>query len=201
MSYSHPIYLQQVGLQKLGFDPGRIDGQDGPRTRAAFAKSLPVPAGGNHLPATLVRLALQEIGVRETPTNSNSGPRVRQYQAATWLDGSGWPWCAAFVCWLCREAGMPDSPRPQTAGAWDFETWARLRDDVAQLLKPGTDQILAGDILVLKISHIGLAADDEDGWSVRTIEGNTDASGSREGGGVYARTRRVAGIRSIIRLR
>ena len=69
------------------------------------------------------------------------------------------------------------------------------------LIKPSSKtRIRAGDIVVFTFSHIGLATDDQDGTTVRTIEGNTDESGSREGGGVYAKTRRLSQIRSIIRL-
>ncbi len=39
MKYSHAIYLQQIGLKTLGFDPGVADGLDGRKTQAAFIKS------------------------------------------------------------------------------------------------------------------------------------------------------------------
>ena len=73
----------------------------------------------------LVALARAEVGVREEAMDSNRGARVEEYQAATWLKGSGWPWCAAFICWLFKEAGVPYKDRPKTAGAWDFENWAK----------------------------------------------------------------------------
>jgi hypothetical protein len=51
----------------------------------------------------LVDLAKKEIGVEEV-NGSNCGPRVDEYKAATWLNPKkGWPWCAAFICWLFRE--------------------------------------------------------------------------------------------------
>lgn len=37
---SPTIYLQQAGLKSLGFDPGPLDGVDGPKTRTAEAKWL-----------------------------------------------------------------------------------------------------------------------------------------------------------------
>ena len=40
MKYNHAIYCQQVGLKSLGFNPGALDGMDGPKTRSAYKKSL-----------------------------------------------------------------------------------------------------------------------------------------------------------------
>jgi hypothetical protein len=192
--------LLQHGLKALGFYSGTTRGRPGPKTRAAL-KAYLVGDQPSTIVGKLVELARKEVGVREKPRNSNRGKRVQEFQAATWLNGTGWPWCAAFICWLCREAGMPDSARPKTASAYDFERWARKKTSPAKLIKPASkSRIQTGDIVVFTFSHIGLAVDDQDGGIVRTIEGNTDAAGSREGGGVYAKTRRVSQIRSIIRL-
>ena len=40
MKYNHNIYLQQVGLKKLGYAVGALDGLDGPNTRKSNAASL-----------------------------------------------------------------------------------------------------------------------------------------------------------------
>jgi hypothetical protein len=155
----------------------------------------------------LVRIATAEIGVEEV-NGSNRGPRVDEYKAATWLDPSkGWPWCAAFVCWVVREAMEATGQRytfdrPRTAGAWDFENWSRKQDDSTWTKRPHDGDIQAGDIVIFTFSHIGIAtsAPDAGGW-VSTVEGNTDAAGSREGGGVYRKRRHVSKIRSRIRFR
>jgi len=206
-NYDHDTHLQQVGLKALGYSPGPLDGISGPKTRKAYAASVRAhcgsPVDGDRPMSTkLVDLALKEVGVKERPENSNRGKRVQEYQASTWLDGSGWPWCAAFICWLCKEAGVPDPVRPQTAGAWDFENWARKHPSVVTLFKPASEiKICKGDILVFTFSHIGLAIADQDGSYVSTIEGNTDVSGSREGGGTYKKTRKTRQVRSIIRFK
>jgi hypothetical protein len=124
------------------------------------------------LPAALVKLARKEVGVTEV-RNSNCGPRVNEYKAATNLPpDQSWPWCAAFICFLVREA--------QTK------------------LKPGHD-IKAGDIVVFTFSHIGLAVADAKDGEVLTIEGNTDLAGSREGGGVFQKRRPLSKVRARIR--
>lgn len=164
---------------------------------------------GPKMPAAMVRIAEAEVGVEEV-NGTNTGKRVNEYKAATWLDPEkGWPWCAAFVCWVVREAlkatGTPQTDtfkRPQTAGAWDFENWSRKQDRSTWTRKPTAGDIKAGDIVVFRFSHIGIAVEDmEPDGTVQTVEGNTDAAGSREGGGVFRKTRRLTQIRSRIRFR
>jgi len=161
------------------------------------------------LAAKIVELARREIGVEEID-GSNCGPRVNEYKAATWLPADKpWPWCAAFVCWLVREAmqdtGIEDTAtfkRPQTAGAWDFENWSRAQDQTTWTKKPHGGDIEAGDIVIFTFSHIGIAIGEPDANGyVITCEGNTDAKGSREGGGVFEKLRHVSQIRSRIRFR
>lgn len=156
-----------------------------------------------YLPARLVELAAAEVGVSEID-GTNCGPRVNEYKAATWLPADKpWPWCAAFICWLIREAMEGRDwtfPRPETAGAWDFENWC-LKVDKSAILKrnPGKD-IRAGDIVIFTFSHIGIATSEPDIYKmVRTIEGNTDGEGSREGGAVLRKRRSLSKIRSRIR--
>lgn len=157
----------------------------------------------------IVEIATKEIGVEEV-NGSNCGPRVDQYKAATWLNPKkGWPWCAAFVCWVVREAAAQAGvsftnsfKRPRTAGAWDMENWSLKQDRSTWTKKPHRGDIEPGDIVVFKFSHIGFAVSkpDKNGY-VTTVEGNTDHAGSREGGGVYRKRRRLSQIRSRIRFR
>jgi hypothetical protein len=162
------------------------------------------------LAAEIVRIAKAEVGVEEV-NGTNCGVRVNEYKATTWLPADKpWPWCAAFVCWVVRkafEAAGADTHTgtfsiPQTAGAWDMENWSLKQDMTTWTRKPHRGDILPGDIVVFTFSHIGFAASapDADGF-IRTIEGNTDAAGSREGGGVFAKRRHISKIRSRIRFR
>jgi hypothetical protein len=153
----------------------------------------------------LVALAKGEVGVEEVD-GTNRGVRVDQYKAATNLPPhESWPWCAAFICWLVREAmkeagGVYTFQRPTTAGAWDMENWSRRQDNSTKTLKPHHGDVKAGDIVVFTFSHIGLAIEDSDNHGfVTTVEGNTDSAGSREGGGVYVKRRALSKIRSVIR--
>jgi cell wall-associated NlpC family hydrolase len=151
----------------------------------------------------IVALAKAEIGVEEID-GTNCGPRVNEYKAATNLPPKeSWPWCAAFVCWLVREAmngGEYTFKRPTTAGAWAFEAWSLAQDNSTWTKKPHRGDIKPGDIVIFKFSHIGIAvtAPDSKG-NLLTIEGNTDGAGSREGGAVLRKRRREDQIRSRIR--
>ena len=160
------------------------------------------------LAAELVKVARAEIGVEEIDS-SNSGPRVEEYQSATSLGGTGWPWCAAFICWCVREAAKAAGVsftdkfrRPTTAGAWALELWSLSQDASTWTKKlPGRD-IKPGDIIIFTFSHCGIAASDPDDTGHFTcIEGNTDHAGSREGGAVWLKWRRTSQVRSRIRFR
>ena len=160
------------------------------------------------LATELVVVARGEIGVEEIDA-TNSGPRVEEYQAATSLGGTGWPWCSAFVCWAVKEAAKSAGVeftetfrRPTTAGAWALEAWSLAQDASTWTKKLPRRDIKPGDIIVFTFSHCGIAASgcDETGHFT-CIEGNTDHAGSREGGSVWLRTRRSSQVRSRIRFR
>ena len=154
----------------------------------------------------IVELAKKEVGVEEIG-GTNCGPRVNEYKAATWLPpDQAWPWCAAFIDWLVMRA-MEDSgkqftfARPRTAGAWDLENWSMKQDGSTWTkLNPQASDIAPGDIVIFTFSHVGLAIDTPAKGLVQTVEGNSNAQGSREGGGVWKQTRKLSQIRSRIRL-
>ena len=156
----------------------------------------------------IVRIAEAQVGVREVG-GDNRGPMVVQYQKATWLKPSAWPWCAAFTCWVLREAlqitlpngvTKPDTWRCRDASAYGWEKWGREKK---LILLPETARALAGDFVTYDFSHIGIVVKDQakggEGF-LSTVEGNTDDKGSREGGGVYRKQRHWKLIRTLIRI-
>lgn len=184
------------------------DGVDGPKTWSAIENALVKDEPQTVTPVSkladkLIALAKKEIGVEEV-NGTNCGPRVNEYKSATWLDSTkSWPWCAAFICWLFREAmkgGTYSFKRPQTAGAYDFENWCKEQGSSVQLKKPHNDDIKPGDIVIFNFSHIGLAISEPHDGYIDTIEGNTDGAGSREGGAVLEKRRKLSSIRSRIRI-
>jgi hypothetical protein len=164
------------------------------------------------LPEIMVRVAVSQVGVTEEGGN-NRGPRVESYQRATWLAGTGWAWCAAFVCWCVLQAiqiqGLTPKgwSRPRTAGAYDFENWALgLKPhgpNSSWRLLPRGSAPRRGDIVTFTWSHIGICTGyDGSVKRVFTVEGNAsreDASDGVRGDGVVAKTHGLSSIRRIIR--
>ena len=153
------------------------------------------------LAESIASIAESQAGQKEV--GDNGGPAVEKYQRATWLPVGAWSWCAAFVCWVIKQAiegRAVTFTRPETAGAWDFERWCKSVDRTVMLKKPVDGDIKRGDVIIYTFSHIGIATGppDEHGM-VPTVEGNTNGGGDREGDGVYCKVRKLSLIRSRIR--
>lgn len=153
----------------------------------------------------LISIARGEIGIRET--SKNQGPGIAKYWPTTSYPqgyNNREPWCAAFMCWCIKQAGLfSEEHRPKSAAAYKlggFEAWARgVYPSAVLTMRPSS--IKTGDIVIFSFSHIGIATSDSDSnGSFRTIEGNTNAQGSRDGNGVWEKTRNIASLRSSIRI-
>lgn len=110
--------------------------------------------------------AIGELGVTEHPMGSNSGQRVREYQAATFLGGTGWPWCSGFCCWSWERAGRPLPYK--TASAYGMLNWARG----AGWVRPSS-ALVPGDLVVFNIGAGHIAMFERwDGSTIHTVDGN-----------------------------
>lgn len=159
----------------------------------------------------VAQAAESKIGVHESG-GENKGAALQPFFDADSYDPNGsapgddgYAWCAAFVCWCVQMAVAGRSitfKRPTTPSAWGMEAWSLAQDNSTWTLKPARRDIKRGDIVVFNISHVGIAvsAPDANGY-VTTVEGNTNAAGSREGEGVYRKQRHVSAFRSRIRFR
>ena len=80
----------------------------------------------------MVNLARNEIGVTEQPPGSNDSPRISQFRQATAGAPGPGPWCAYFVSWAAREAGVPIGDAGQGFGRVDdVWAWGQKRRQVA----------------------------------------------------------------------
>ena len=135
--------------------------------------------------------AKSQIGVEEVPRGSNWGPMVKVFLRAAGLAGPA-PWCAAFVTWCLVIAGVQRSKLPlasASTAAWIKWAWVNHRFYTSPK---------RGDLFVWNDQgkgHIGFVADvyPKTG-KVRTIEGNTNDGGSREGFAVCERKRTIESI-------
>lgn len=146
-------------------------------------------------------ICLSQIGIREQ--GHNSGKEIEKYLSYVKLR-KGDPWCAAFVCWVLGEAGL-ENPR----SGWSPDLfpagriiWRRQQTTAADLKAgalsygngPGNRKPESGDVFGLffpekgRIAHAGFVDEWDESWLI-TVEGNTNASGSREGDGVYRKRR------------
>ena len=127
--------------------------------------------------------------VRET-TGANDGPWVEAIQRTTG-NKKGDAWCASFVNFVIDISFKDQNPLPCTASCDVLLEFARKHNLLT------TDPIPGDVFLVMKTpadaTHTGIVAEvGKD--SIKTIEGNTNREGAREGNGVWARNRQRAGL-------
>lgn len=152
------------------------------------------------LAKTSLKHAITQLGVREQPKGSNSGPQVNSYLKAVGLN-PGYPWCMAFVYWCVNQAAAElkvKNPLVRTAGVLRQynETTLRKVPNRSKGVKPG-------DIFIMRFGHgtghTGFVEKVEKGI-VYTVEGNTNDDGDREGYEVAKRQRPLSSITGFIQL-
>lgn len=143
----------------------------------------------------MLEVARKEIGVREgRDRNGNWNNRVKynDWYVDVLKMGSAFrtsAWCAIFVSWVARQAGVPTSVIPNHA--WTPSGDAFFRSKNRRVSTPR-----AGDIFYVyyptrgRVAHVGIVESYSNGY-ITTIEGNTNTSGSSQGNGVYRLRRRV----------
>lgn len=166
--------------------------------------------------AIIAAVAAEYLGTHET--NKNRGPHLEEFWKATrYPEGADdrQPWCSAFVTFCVREADRrsPDLALripPTFAAVAEWMDWAHDKRTGCLTFTPTEIQLrkytpVAGDIISFlpHLSHIGIVASDYAGGSsavIQTIEGNTNSAGSREGDGVYRKTRSLSFCGTFIRV-
>lgn len=146
-----------------------------------------------------VQIAITQEGVTEHPPGSNRGPSVDSYLRSVGLDPTHgkFAWCAAFVSWCILAATKVVGGPPQfrgTAGA------LRLLALNPGLVIPNPEPFcIAVEDHSEGKGHAYFVVANDNGV-LRTLEGNTDANGSRTGGQVMRRTRLAANCKGFLRI-
>jgi hypothetical protein len=148
------------------------------------------------LPERALHVARSQVGEREVPKGSNFGGMVTAY-----LKASGWispaAWCAAFAVWCIVQAGGKKSLlwTSGLASTWFLYDWAKRKGRLSTEPK-------RGDLFVWstpKGGHTGFVVEvyrTRGVLHIRTIEGNTNDEGSREGYEVCERRRSITELQS-----
>lgn len=149
--------------------------------------------GFNYTERALLLLANEcDRGVRET--GPNRGKDVEKYLKSTNL-GPGFPWCAAFVNWAYMEAGFPEFKdlvqNPASAcSILKCNRTIKLKSGLkARIIPIKASEARRGDLMGWCgpgwRGHVGMVVrpwrDKHGNLWMHTVEGNTNAGGSREG--------------------
>jgi hypothetical protein len=132
-----------------------------------------------------VQVAEQLAFVREA-TNHNDGAWVEALLRVVGCK-KGDPWCAAFVSVCLQIAHAGHNPLPMTASCEELHQFGRLHGLLV-------DAPQAGDVFLVltpagHAHHTGFCTGPAVDGRVPTIEGNTNVDGSRDGWGVFRRSR------------
>ena len=147
----------------------------------------------------ILAVARKELGVKESPANSNNVKYNTAYYGQEVWDGKAggkFPWCMVFIWWLFHHAeadGLFYGGK-KTASCGTLMDYARSNGQwVTSGYQPGDVVIMDFPGNKVKTDHCGLVVTAlTDG--VRTIEGNTGVGNDSNGGEVMERTRPLSVI-------
>ncbi|HWI74827.1 MAG TPA: CHAP domain-containing protein [Baekduia sp.] len=164
--------LQQNATSATG-----LTGADGAATPLGFSgatgatATAAASATGQTAGQRTLAFAQQEIGQAEQPPGSNDSPRIAEYRTATAGSGVG-PWCAYFVSWAAKNAGVPLGEAGQGFGSVSaVASWAQ-RTGRWNPAASGTPP-QAGDLIVWGGQHIGMVESVDADGTIHTVEGNS----------------------------
>lgn len=126
----------------------------------------------NSLPQAqrVLKIARGEVGVKENPMGSNNVKYNTEYYGHS-VSGSAYPWCAVFVWWCFKHAGL-SSLIPNTAGCDYLINWYKQRGLFHKTNpKPG-DLIFYDWNRNGAPDHVGLVEGVSANGTITTIEGN-----------------------------
>jgi len=180
-------FQNKVGLPSTGIVDANTFEQLIAPMRAALQ---PIPANSRSLRDLVVAYAQQHLVQHPREVGGqNMGPWVRLYMNGK--EGIPWAWCAGFVCFClkkaCETLGEQLPIRPSFS-VDELATSAKQKGRFVAQNEAG-----AGSFFLVRKSptdwtHIGIVVSTA-AESFRTIEGNTNDDGSREGYEVCARSR------------
>lgn len=148
--------------------------------------------------ASVQQVYTSQLGVREL-TGKNDGIQVEYYLQSVGL-GKGYPWCAGFVKWCYLKADVKEAKQinAMALSVNNRTRWVYANNKFIQEPSPGDAFTLYYPHLK-RIGHTGFYDGRQNTHIYKTVEGNTNSAGSREGDGVYRKYRSFKSTYSINR--
>lgn len=137
----------------------------------------------------IVAIAAKEIGVKESPMNSNNVRYNTAYYGKP-VSGPSYPWCAAFVWWVFRSARASELFCGGNKSVYCpdiYQYYKKEGQTVSGNYKPG-DLIFFDFDANGTANHIGIC-ESFNGTYITTIDGNTGTDNEANGGAVMRRKR------------
>jgi len=138
----------------------------------------------------LIQKAKGEIGVKESPSNSNNVKYNTAYYGRA-VNGSAYPWCCAFIWWLFKECGASDLfyGGKKTASCTTLANYYKSKGQFSQTPKVGSLVFFDWGEGGSTAYHIGIVIEVKSSSTIVTVEGNTGTANDSDGGAVMKRTR------------
>lgn len=136
----------------------------------------------NRVKREVLQEARKHLGYRESQGNDNKFGR--------WYGMNGQPWCAIWVSYVAAHAGAA-KVIPRHAYTPAGAAWFKARNQWGNKPRAGAIAYFFNPSLG-RIAHVGIVEKVLDDGSFYSLEGNTNAAGSREGTVVRRQRRRTA---------
>ncbi len=132
---------------------------------------------------TLANIALSQVGFHEGSLNGYSASANNMCEYNRWfygknVSGDAYPWCAVFISWCARNAGIAKEVIPTTAAArkqGGFYDWSIAHGRYYSSVSYSPQ---VGDIAIFTWSHVGIVVD-VSGNTVTVVEGNSSQKVSK----------------------
>lgn len=154
----------------------------------------------------IIDIASKQIGVKESPANSNNVLYNTWFYDREVHDGdkpgATYSWCGTFVSWVFFMAGFPLPHIGYTRGYAGCATAVENVNKWGKIIVQ--ENALPGDVLFYswdgnKIDHTGIYKNNIGNGMLSAIEGNTGIGSDSNGGEVMLRQRRWSCVKAIVR--
>lgn len=149
---------------------------------------------------TPLQIAASQIGIKESPANSNRVKYNTWYYGRV-VYGAAYPWCAVFVAWCFAQAGQAKKIADVENRAYcpSYVEWAKKTKKWTT--KPQKNNLVLFDWDRDGVAdHIGIVEAVLSNGQIQTIEGNTGNTSQSNGGSVMRRVRSRGDILGYISL-